>query len=181
MEKIIFSSDLHGAREDAARLITWFTLEKADRIVLLGDILYHGARNPLPPDYSPRETIAILEPYADRILCVRGNCDSDVDKMVLPFPVFDYAVIAIEDRFIHLTHGDKYGEDAPPPMKKGDILMSGHTHVAKLSVKEDYVYMNPGSVGIPKEKTPPSYILFDGKTFHLKSLLNGQAYDTFAL
>ena len=101
--------------------------------------------------------------------------------MVLPFPVFDYAAIAIGDRLIHLTHGDNYGEDNPPPMKKGDILMAGHTHVPKIVVKEDYVYMNPGSVGIPKEHSCPSYILFDGETFHLKSLLSSQAYDSFTL
>ena len=180
MEKIMFASDIHGSGDFASLLVTYFHLEGADRLVLLGDILYHGPRNPLPNGYAPKEVISFLSPIADRILAVRGNCDAEVDDLVLPFPIHDYAVIALEDRMIHLSHGHKFGEDNPPAMKKGDILIGGHTHVAKKSIKENYVYLNPGSISLPKENTPQGYIIFDGKTFEFKAF-NGAPYDTYTI
>ena len=181
MQKIMFASDLHGSADFTSLLVTYFHLEGADRLVLLGDILYHGPRNPLPAGYAPKEVISLLTPIADRILAVRGNCDAEVDDLVLPFPILtEHAVIALEDRFIHLSHGHKFGENNPPRMKKGDILIGGHTHVAKKSIKEDYDYMNPGSVSLPKENTPQGYILFDGKTFEFKAF-NGAPYDTYTI
>ena len=180
MQKILFASDIHGSADFARRLVTCFHLEGADRLVLLGDILYHGPRNPLPDGYAPKEVISLLGPISDRILAVRGNCDAEVDDMVLPFPIHDYAAIALEDRMIHLSHGHRYGEDNPPAMKKGDILIGGHTHVAKKSIKEDFVYLNPGSVSLPKENTPQGYILFDGKTFEFKGF-EGVTYDSYTI
>ena len=180
MEKIMFASDLHGSGDFTSSLVTYFNYEGADRLVLLGDILYHGPRNPLPQGYAPKEVISFLTPIADRILAVRGNCDTEVDELVLPFPLVDYAVIALDDRMIHLSHGHKYGEDNPPPMKKGDILIGGHTHVAKKAVKDGFVYLNPGSVSLPKERTPQGYILFDGKTFEFKHF-GGVTYDSYTI
>ena len=117
MEKIMFASDIHGSGDLASSVVTYFMYEGADRLVLLGDTLYHGPRNPLPNGYAPKEVIAMLEPIADRILAIRGNCDAEVDEWVLPFPLADYAILSLEGgRSIHLTHGHKYGEDNPPPM-----------------------------------------------------------------
>ena len=181
MPKFLIASDLHGSARYTRELLDAFAREGADRLVLLGDILYHGPRNDLPDGYAPKEVIALLSPYADRILAVRGNCDTEVDQMVLPFPILaDYAVISAGERLLYLSHGHKYGEDTPPPMAKGDILLGGHTHVVKKVEKNGYVYLNPGSVSIPKEGTAQGYILFDGVTFTFKTLA-GEAYDTYTL
>ena len=135
-----------------------------DRIVLLGDLLYHGPRNDLPRDYAPKQVIAMLSPYKDKILCVRGNCEAEVDQMVLPFPVMaDYAVIALGDRVIYATHGHKFGPDNPPPLTDGDILLSGHTHVPMDEMREipegQIRCLNPGSVSIPKENSAHGYLI----------------------
>ena len=181
MLKFLIASDLHGSAKYTRELLSAVTREGADRLVLLGDILYHGPRNDLPAEYAPKEVIALLSPFADRILAVRGNCDTEVDQMVLPFPILaDYAVIAAGDRLLYLSHGHKYGENTPPPMAKGDILVGGHTHVVKKVEKDGYTYLNPGSVSIPKEGTAQGYILFDGKAFVFKTLA-GEAYDTYTL
>ena len=181
MEKFMFASDIHGSVYYLQKLLAAFEREGATRLVLLGDILYHGPRNDLPEGYDPKAVIAALSPLKDRILAVRGNCDTEVDQMVLPFPILvDYAVIAAADRLIDLSHGHKYGEDNPPPMGKGDVLVGGHTHVAKKTVKEDCTYLNPGSISIPKENTPRGYILFDGKAFLFKTL-SGELYDSYSL
>ena len=106
--------------------------EKADRLLLLGDILYHGPRNDLPKDYNPKEVIALLNQHKQDILCVRGNCDTEVDQMVLEFPVLaDYCVIADDKNVIYATHGHHFNEGNLPPLQKGDILLNGHTHVPK--------------------------------------------------
>ena len=181
MSKFLIASDLHGSALYTKELLAAFAREGADRLVLLGDLLYHGPRNDLPDGYAPKEVIALLSPLADRILAVRGNCDTEVDQMVLPFPILaDYAVVAAGEHLIYLTHGHKYGEDTPPPFAKGDILITGHTHVAKIAKKDGYTYLNPGSVSIPKENTKRGYILFDGKTFAFKTLLS-EVYDSFSL
>ncbi len=181
MQKLLIASDIHGAAPALEALLDAFVREGADRLVLLGDILYHGPRNDLPAGYDPKRCIALLSPFKDRILAVRGNCDTEVDQMVLPFPILaDYAVIAAGDRLIYLSHGHKYGEDNPPPLATGDILLGGHTHVAKIAEKEGYTYLNPGSVSIPKEDTPQGYILFDGECFLFKTL-DGAIYDEYTM
>lgn len=179
--KFLIASDIHGSAPQLERLLSAFEREAADRLVLLGDILYHGPRNDLPEGYAPKACIALLSPLADRILAVRGNCDTEVDQMVLPFPILaDYAVIPAKGRLIYLSHGHKYGENDPPPLAKGDILLGGHTHVAKIAEKDGYTYLNPGSISIPKENTPQGYILFDGEAFLFKTL-DGTVYDTYVL
>jgi putative phosphoesterase len=181
MQPILIASDIHGSALYLKELLAAFEREGAARLVLLGDILYHGPRNDLPAGYAPKECISLLSPLASRILAVRGNCDTEVDQMVLPFPILaDYAVIPAGDRLIYLSHGHKYGETNPPPFAKGDILLGGHTHVAKCAVYENYTYLNPGSVSIPKENTPQGYILFDGETFLFKDL-SGGIYDSYSL
>ena len=179
MRKWLIASDLHGSAYYCRRLLDAFAREGAERLIFLGDILYHGPRNDLPRDYAPKEVIALLSPYKDRIFAVRGNCDTEVDQMVLPFPILaDYAVLTAGERTVYLTHGHKYGKDNPPPLRQGDILLCGHTHVTAKDVGEGFVYLNPGSLSIPKENTPNGYILLDGDTFRFKTL-GGEEYDSF--
>ena len=179
MRKWLIASDIHGSADDCRALLDAYAREGADRLILLGDILYHGPRNDLPKSYAPKEVIAMLSLHKDEILAVRGNCDTEVDQMVLPFPILaDYAVLTAGDRLVYLTHGHKYHKDAPPPMKAGDVLLTGHTHVVKKEIRDDLVYLNPGSVSIPKEGTARSYILLSGDSFLFKTL-DGVEYDRF--
>lgn len=162
----MIASDIHGSAYWCRRLIEKYKAEKADRLVLLGDVLYHGPRNDLPKEYSPKEVIAALNGMKDEILCVRGNCDTEVDQMVLNFPVLaDYALLDLGNRMIYLTHGHIYNESNLPPMRDGDILLHGHTHVPKCVEHESYVYMNPGSVSIPKEESHHGYMILDERIF----------------
>ncbi|MBO5653268.1 MAG: phosphodiesterase [Clostridia bacterium] len=178
--KFLIASDLHGSASACQKLLAAFAREGADRLILLGDILYHGPRNDLPDAYAPKEVIALLSPLADRILAVRGNCDTEVDQMVLPFPILaDYAVLPVGERLMYLTHGHKYGEATPPPMAKGDILLQGHTHVAGIKEKEGFTLLNPGSLSIPKENTPRGYVLLEDGLFSFRHLDSGEEYASF--
>ena len=145
--KWFIASDIHGSAYYCRKMLERYKAENADRMLLLGDILYHGPRNDLPEGYAPKEVIEMLNAMKDEILCVRGNCEAEVDQMVLKFPVLaDYAIIDLWNSIIYATHGHIYNENNLPPMKKGDILLHGHTHVPKCVEHEDYTYMNPGSV-----------------------------------
>lgn len=168
--KWLIASDIHGSAYWCERMLELFKREKADVLVLLGDILYHGPRNELPRDYNPKKVIALLNDFANgtpceephRILCVRGNCDAGVDQMVLGFPIMaDYGVIELGGRFVYLTHGHVYGEDNPPKLRKGDILIQGHTHVQRCVEKDGIMFLNPGSVSIPKGDGYNGCIVFD--------------------
>lgn len=192
--KWLIASDIHGSAYWCERMLELFKREKADVLVLLGDILYHGPRNELPRDYNPKKVIALLNDFANgingindtsctndangtnatattngtpceephRILCVRGNCDAEVDQMVLGFPIMaDYGVIELGGRFVYLTHGHVYGEDNPPKLRKGDILIQGHTHVQRCVEKDGVLFLNPGSVSIPKGDGYNGCIVFD--------------------
>ena len=133
--KWLIASDIHGSAYWCRRLIEKYAQEKADRLILLGDVLYHGPRNDLPDEYAPKKVIEMLNGMRDRILCVRGNCDTEVDQMVLNFPVLaDYALLELGERMIYMTHGHVYNENNLPPLREGDILLHGHTHVSKLSL-----------------------------------------------
>lgn len=180
--KLLIASDIHGSAYYCDMLLKAFENEKADRILLLGDILYHGPRNDLPRDYAPKKVIAMLNPLKDKIFCVRGNCDTEVDQMVLDFPVLaDYSVIPLKDRLIYATHSHIYNEQNLPPLCKGDILLCGHTHVPKCTEHENFVYMNTGSVSIPKENSPHSYVTYEDGRFLWKNLENGEIYNQFDL
>jgi len=163
--KWLIASDIHGSEYYCKQLLAAFDREQADRMLFLGDILYHGPRNDLPKDYAPKSVIALLNERKQDIVCVRGNCDTEVDQMVLEFPILsDYCVIDLGKRLVYATHGHIYGEQNPPPLHEGDILLCGHTHVPKCVEHERYVYMNPGSVSIPKENSHYGYMtLEDGK------------------
>lgn len=152
--KWLIASDLHGSAHYTRQLLELFRREQADRLLLLGDLLYHGPRNDLPEEYAPRKVIALLSEYRERILCVRGNCEAEVDQMVLPFPVLaDYAVIPVGERLMYCTHGHHFNRECLPPLCPGDILIYGHTHVPLRDVTAERICLNPGSVSIPKENS----------------------------
>lgn len=157
--KLFIASDIHGSAHWCEKMLAAFDASGADRLVLLGDILYHGPRNDLPDGYAPKRVIELLSPYKEKILCVRGNCEADVDQMVLPFPVLaEYAVIALGDHLIYAAHGHK----DTPPLVSGDILLCGHTHIpADEMLSGGIRYLNPGSVSIPKNGSAHSYMLMD--------------------
>ena len=169
--KYMIASDIHGSAFYCRSLVEAYKREQADRLILLGDLLYHGPRNDLPEEYDPKQVIDMLNSLKDEILCVRGNCEAEVDQMVLDFPVMaDYAVLSRENNIVFITHGHVYNEQHLPPLKKGDILLHGHTHVPKCVDHENYVYMNPGSVGIPKEDSWHGYMTLENDTFIWKNL-----------
>ena len=147
-------------------MIKAFEESGAEKLVLLGDILYHGPRNDLPDEYAPKKVISLLAPLKDRILCVRGNCDTEVDQMVLNFPILaEYALIYADGLTIFATHGHVFNNDNLPPLSKGDILLHGHTHVPVIKDMGDYTYVNPGSVSIPKEGSDHSYLILESGKF----------------
>ena len=169
--KWMIASDIHGSAYYCSRLIEAYKTEQAERLLLLGDVLYHGPRNDLPRDYAPKKVIEMLNAMKDDIFAVRGNCESEVDQMVLQFPVMaEYALIPAGDRLIYAVHGHNYNEKNLPPLHKGDILLNGHTHVPKCVEHDDYVYMNPGSVSIPKENSHHGYMIFEDNVFIWKDL-----------
>ncbi len=176
--KLVIASDIHGSTYYCALLKQRFLEEGADKLLLLGDLLYHGARNALPEDYSTVETAAILNSLKDRILCVRGNCDSDVDTLVLEFPITaSYAFFPVGSRTAIATHG----HFMPAALKKGDILFNGHFHVPKLEERENYTYVNCGSVSIPKENSPHAYLVLEGDTLTWKDVETGVPFMTAQL
>jgi putative phosphoesterase len=175
--KIIIASDIHGSAKYCRQLLEEYKREKAEKLLLLGDILYHGPRNPLPEEYSPKDVVAMLSELKEQILCVCGNCDSEVDQMVLPFPILPhYAVVFVDGLNIYLSHGHR----AVPPLQKGDVYITGHTHVP-LNVKEgEYYHLNPGSTSLPKENSGHGYIVYENRTFTFKTF-EGGSYDVLKL
>jgi len=179
--KWLIASDIHGSSYYCEKLLGAFEKENADKILLLGDILYHGPRNDLPKDYAPKTVIAMLNNLKDKIMCVRGNCDTEVDQMVLESPVLaDYDLLTVNDRLIYATHGHKYGPDNLPPLQKGDALLYGHIHVPKCYTENGILILNPGSVSIPKENSEHSYMLLDGNKLSWKNL-DLEEYNSFEL
>ena len=182
MARLIIASDIHGDAETCARLVDIYRESGAERLVLLGDILYHGPRNDLPAGYAPKKVIELLNPLRNDILAVRGNCDTEVDQMVLDFPVLaDYAYLSVDGISIFATHGHNYNTSKLPPLAKGDILLHGHTHVpVALEFGDENYYINPGSLSIPKENSPKSYILYENGRFSFRTL-EGEEYKSFEL
>lgn len=179
--KLFIASDIHGSEFYCKQMLEAFDREKADRMLLLGDILYHGPRNDLPKDYAPKSVIALLNERKQCILCVRGNCEAEVDQMVLEFPVMaDYCIVTDDKSTIYATHGHVYNEKNLPPLQKGSILLHGHTHVPKCVEHEDYVYMNPGSTSIPKEDSWHGYMLYEDGFFTWKDF-DGQVKMTYSV
>lgn len=177
--KYLIASDIHGSAYYCKKLLERFEAEQADRLLLLGDVLYHGPRNDLPKEYAPKEVISMLNAYKDSILCVRGNCDTEVDQMVLEFPIMaDYCLLSEGNRLIMATHGHQFNLANPPKLKAGDILLHGHTHVPANVPTETFRYLNPGSVSIPKENSPHSCMLLENGSFIWKDL-DGREYQNY--
>lgn len=175
-KKIMIASDIHGSAYYCRKMIEQYREEQAGMLVLLGDILYHGPRNDLPREYAPKEVIAMLNPLRNEILCVRGNCDTEVDQMVLDFNVLcEQGCLYVNDRNLLIMHGHQL-DGKLPPLKDGDYLLCGHTHVPKCERHETYTYMNPGSVSIPKENSENSYMILSDY-FYWKNL-DGDVYMT---
>ncbi len=171
--KIMIASDIHGSYTYCKKLIDALSSENADKLLLLGDILYHGPRNDLPDEYAPKKVISELNAVKDKLLCVRGNCDTEVDQMVLEFPILaDYCILQCGSKTVYATHGHKYGEHNPPPLSDGSILMCGHTHIPACNEYESYIYMNPGSCSIPKENSHHGYMIFENDSFIWKDFEN---------
>ena len=169
--KWLIASDLHGSAHYCRKLLDAFQREGADRMLLLGDLLYHGPRNDLPEGYAPRQVTELLNAMKDWLYCVRGNCEAEVDQMVLEFPIMaDYLLLPVGDRMIFATHGHIFNETQLPPLRPGDILLHGHTHVAACVEHETYTYCNPGSVALPKAGAPHSYMTLGGGTLLWKAL-----------
>ena len=179
--KIVIASDIHGSALYCGQLLERYREEKADKLLLLGDLLYHGPRNDLPEGYAPKQVIALLNEISSEILCVRGNCEAEVDQMVLDFPVMaEYCILYEQQHMIFATHGHVYNNANLPKLKQGDILLHGHTNVPVGEEYDTHIYMNPGSVSIPKEGSCHSYMVLENGTFIWKDL-EGKEYQRYAL
>ncbi len=173
--KWVIGSDIHGDEVCCRQLLEAYRREGGDRLLLLGDLLYHGPRNDLPEHYRPKGVLSQLNELSREIYCVRGNCEAEVDQMVLTFPVMaDYCLLESGGLRIFATHGHLYNIGTPPPLLEGDVLLHGHTHVpAAEHLPDGYWYLNPGSVSLPKADSPKSYMTLEGRTFRWHHLADG--------
>ncbi len=179
--KLMIASDIHGSAYYCKKMLECYQEEKAGRLLLLGDLLYHGPRNDLPRDYAPKEVITMLNEVREELLCVRGNCDAQVDQMVLKFPILsDSMILYLDGHTMFATHGHVYNRDNLPFLKKGDILLHGHTHVQAMEKYGEYIYLNPGSVSIPKNGNENSYMIYEDGIFTIKNL-DGKDKNSFIL
>lgn len=167
--KLMIASDLHGSAFYVEKLLSAMEREQPDKLILLGDLLYHGPRNDLPEGYAPKKVIEMLNGVKEKLLCIRGNCEAEVDQMVLPFPCMaDYAMIEADGKLLYLTHGHLHHPDALPPLASGTVFLSGHTHVKMDAYRNGIRCLNPGSVSIPKDGSHSCLILEDGVfRFHI--------------
>ena len=160
--KWMVASDIHGSAKYCRELLDAYEREKADRLLLLGDLLYHGPRNDLPDEYAPKMVIAMLNAKKNQILCVRGNCDAEVDQMVLEFPILaDYCMLDLGTKLVYATHGHLTSAEQLPPLREGDLFLQGHTHVPMNEVKNGIRCMNPGSVSLPKQDSCRGYMILE--------------------
>lgn len=168
--KLLICSDIHGDLNSMRDVLAAYEKEGADKILILGDLLYHGPRNDLPISYAPKAVIELLNKNKDIIMSVRGNCDTEVDQMVLEFPILaDYAYLELDGLSVFATHGHHHNTATPPPLRAGEILLHGHTHVLKIEeFGNKNFYINPGSAALPKENNPRTYALYEDRTFTIK-------------
>ena len=161
--KLLIASDIHGSAYWCRKLVEQIEARKPDKLILLGDLLYHGPRNDLPRDYAPKQVIPMLSRYKDIIIAVRGNCEAEVDQMVLPFPCMaDFCQLFLHGKTFYLTHGHHFNPDNLPPLPEGSIFLSGHTHVKLDEVRNGIRCLNPGSVSIPKDGSHSCLLYEDG-------------------
>ena len=169
--KFLIASDLHGSVKYVKELLNAINKEQADRVILLGDLLYHGPRNGLSEEYDPQVVAELLNGIKNKLICVRGNCDAEVDQLLLDFPIMaKYAVMPVSGRLMYFTHGHVYNENNLPPLCSGDILVYGHTHVPLLKQVGQVVCMNPGSVSLPKQDSWRGYMILEQNKIFWKEL-----------
>lgn len=169
--KLMIASDIHGSEYYCNKMMGCFAAENPDKLLLLGDLLYHGPRNDLPRDYNPKAVIELLNSIKDKLLCVRGNCDTEVDQMVLDFPVLaDYSLCYIDGVSLYATHGHHIDSLLEGSLSHGSVVVAGHTHIPACEQREGYLYINPGSVSIPKENSHHGYMIFENGCFVWKDL-----------
>ena len=177
MAKILVASDVHGSAFWCEKLLSAFEKEKADKLLLLGDLLYHGPRNPLPDGYSPKNVFDSLNAVKDKIIAVRGNCDSEVDQMVLAFPMMaDYAIVESDSNTLFATHGHLFSDTNPPILGDNHILLNGHFHTPCFKRLAKGFYANCGSVALPKDGYPHTYLIVENDTLYWVDLETGEKY-----
>ncbi len=167
--KILIASDLHGSAFYAKRIVQIKEFEKADLLILLGDIYNHGPRNPLPKDYSPMEVAEILNGIKDELIVVKGNCDSAVDTMISEFDFIEDTCLIENGKTLFLTHGHVFNKDNMPKTKF-DVVIYGHFHTGFIEKRQDGVIANAGSLSLPKNNTPNSYLALENGVLTLKNL-----------
>ena len=181
--KIVIASDIHGSFYWCDKLLQFFRRSGAEKLVLLGDLLYHGPRNPFPDGYDTAKVYDALNAVRDKLICVRGNCDSEVDQMVLDFPMLaDYSVMPYGNKTLFFTHGHLFNETVLPPLKAGDVLFNGHFHTPKrVTLAGGMTYVNDGSVALPKDGTPHSCVLLQDGVLSFIDLATGEPFLTTEL
>jgi hypothetical protein len=168
--KLMFISDIHGSYSCLKKVIDIFEEEKPDKLIILGDILYHGPRNPLPEGHNPKEVVKLLNQYKDKIIAVRGNCDAEVDQMVLEFNIMEtYTQLFVDNRCFFLTHGHHFDKEHLPKLNQGDVLIYGHYHVPMLEEVNGIHIVNPSSISLPKQGEK-SYCIYENNEFIIYSL-----------
>ncbi len=168
--KLLFASDIHGSGYWCERLLERINIENPDKIVLCGDLLYHGPRNDLPKEHNPKKVISILSELKDKIIAVRGNCEAEVDQMVLPFPVLaDFTTINFDDIGIFVSHGHLFNKDNIEQIGNCDVLVNGHTHIYEITNINNKKYINIGSVSLPKENRENTYCMYENGNFYIKN------------
>ena len=168
--KLLIASDIHGSAYWCGRLMEEIRREDPDRVLLLGDLLYHGPRNDLPRDYAPKRVIPMLSQIKEKIMAVRGNCEAEVDQMVLPFPCLaDFSQLMVDGKLFHLSHGHHQNPQNLPPLPEGSVFLFGHTHVKLDESVCGIRCLNPGSVSIPKDGSH-SFLIYENGSFSFKIL-----------
>ena len=179
MKNYIICSDIHGSIDSISKVVEFFSLNQFDKLIILGDLLYHGPRNDIPKGYNPKEVINLLNPLKDKIIMVKGNCEAEVDQMVLDFKISNKRKIKYGDKRLCLEHGHHLDKENNE-YRVGDIVFYGHTHVSKVEVIDDITYINPGSVTIPKENTKKTFIALHNNTCFFMDL-KGNIVDEYKL
>lgn len=172
--KLFIISDIHGSAHWLERALAIYEREQADQLILLGDLLYHGPRNPLPDGYDPERVATALNKHRHNIMAVRGNCDAEVDQMLLDFPMMaDYTIVYLGKKRLFISHGHIHSMEQLPPLSPGDLFMQGHTHVPVAEKREELIMLNPGSIALPKENYPNSYAIIEHNVYRVMSFDGG--------
>ena len=177
--KLLVVSDIHGSAYYAEKIPEIFEREKADKIIVLGDLYYHGPRNPLTKDYSPMKVAEILNSLKDRLEVIKGNCDAEVDEMISEFKFKEHLLLDVNNLKVYFTHGHKNNMDNLPD-EQIDMMIYGHFHTGFIVKKDGIIFANPGSISLPKDNTKNSYLILEKESIVLKDI-DGNVIDEFKL